>query len=156
VVLYIAAGCGNPGNGGGFLYSIVDSSGYGGTLTTSQLPTPIVSHPVGSLQVFRGVAFAPANNFQFTTVAKSGSSDKQLTWNGMAGRSYIVQTNSPGPDGSFNGTTWADLSPTNWEVGTGAVGLSIGVGPVQGSYVDVGGATNVPSRYYRLKLIGEP
>jgi hypothetical protein len=155
VNLYIVAGCGNPGGGGGFLYAITDSTGYGGTLTTSQLPTPLASHPLGSLQVFRGVAFAPANNFQVTSVAKSGN-DVHLAWNGMAGRSYIVQTNSPGPGDSFNNTTWADMSPTNWEVGTGPAGLSVGIGPIQGSYVDVGGATNVPSRYYRIKTVPEP
>jgi hypothetical protein len=155
VNLYIAAGCGNPGAGGGFLYAITDSTGYGGTLTTSQLPAPIASHPLGSLQVFRGVAFAPANNFRVTSVAKSGS-NVQLTWNGMAGRSYIVQTNAPALNGSFNNTTWADLSPTNWEVGTGPAGLSVGVGPVQGSYTDVGGAGSGPTRYYRVKLVPEP
>ena len=65
------------------------------------------------------VAFAPANNFQVASVAKSGT-DAHLTWNAMAGRSYIVQTNSPGPNGNFNNTTWADLSPTNRVVGGGA------------------------------------
>lgn len=150
VNLYITAGCG--AGGGGFLYAVTDSAGYEGTLTTSQLPTPIAS--VGSEQVFRGVAFAPVNTFQVTSVAASGN-DMQLTWNGMAGRSYIVQTNSPAPDGSFNSTTWANLSPTNWEVGTGPAGLSVGVGPVQGSYVDTGGATNGPSRYYRVQIVPE-
>ncbi len=155
VNLYITAGCGNPGGGGGFLYEATDTTGYGGTLTTSQLPTPIASHPLGSLQVFRGIAFAPANNFQVTSAAKSGN-DVQLTWNGMAGRSYIVQTNSPGPNGSYNNDTWADLGATNWEVGTGPSVLSVGAGPVQGSYVDAGGATNGPSRYYRVKIVPEP
>jgi len=153
VNLFIAAGCGNPGGGGGFLYAITDSTGYGGTLTTSQLPAPIASHPTGSLMVLRGVAFAPVDNFQVTSAAKSGG-DVQLSWNAMAGRSYIVQTNAPGPDGSFNNNTWADLSPTNWIVGAGAT--AGGIGPMPGNYLDVGGANSGPTRYYRVHLLPEP
>jgi len=53
-----------------------------------------------------------------------------------------VQTNAPPLNGSYL-NTFTDLSPV----------ISVpGLGESTTNYLDVGGATNTPSRYYRVRL----
>lgn len=156
VNLYVAAGCGG-GLGtltgtvlpGGWLYAITDSSGFGGTLTGS-LPAPIAATSnlfAGTpLVEWRGVAFAPAETLRVTSISKSGS-DVPLKWDAMAGRSYIVQSTPGDANGNYNSSSFTDLSPTNF---------TLGFGLTQNSFTDSAGATNKPSRYYRVKLVPEP
>ena len=142
VTLYVVASA-NTGNIYGKLFRLTDTSGFGGVLSGS-LPAPAIASAPAST-IWRGIAYAPANTLQVTSVAKSGS-DVPLTWNARGGRQYVVQASSGDANGNYNGT-YTDISSTN---------MMLGFGPVQGSYVDVGGATNRPARYYRVKLVGAP
>jgi len=66
----------------------------------------------------------------------------RITWTTVGGKSYRVQTNAPPANGSFT-NNFADLSPLIAVPGSGE---SIT------NYVHSGGATNVPARYYRVRL----
>jgi len=69
--------------------------------------------------------------------------DLKLTWTSVGGRSYVVQTNAPPAGGNYtNG--FMDLSPMIPVPGA-ALGTT--------NYLDVGGATNFPARYYRIRLL---
>ncbi len=151
VDLFLAAGCGGSGTGvvpGGFLYHVRDSSGYGGSLS-GQLPMPLATtanlFASTPLMEWRGVAFAPADTFQVKSIAKSGN-DVPVTWNAMGGRNYIVQSTPGDASGNYS-NNFVNIGPTNW---------ALGFGLTQASYTDVGGATNKPSRYYRIQLVPDP
>jgi len=85
-----------------------------------------------------------ASYFHVTSIVRSGagSNDITLTWAAVGGHSYVVQTNSPPVSGDYT-NNFSDLS------------LDIpapGVGEFPLSYTDGGGATNRPTRYYRVRL----
>jgi len=65
----------------------------------------------------------------------------RLTWTTVGGKSYRVQTNTPSASGIT--TNFADLSPLITAGGTGESTTN---------FVHVGGFTNVPARYYRIRL----
>jgi hypothetical protein len=66
----------------------------------------------------------------------------RITWNTVGGKSYRVQTNAPPVDGSVT-DNFADLSPL----------ISVtGIGESTTNYLQNGGLTNVPTRYYRVRL----
>ena len=147
VNLFVLSGCGVAG--GGTVYAITDSSGYNGTLTGTW-PAPIANtavifaaHP---LVVWRGIAFAPANTLRVTSVAKSGN-DVPITWNAVGGNSYVVQASPGDANGGYTASNFVDISPTNF---VPSIGYS------QTNYTDVGGATNSPSRYYRVRQVSQP
>jgi hypothetical protein len=148
VHLYFLSGCGS-GGGGGTVYHITDSSGYNGTLTGTW-PAPIANtatifaaHP---LVVWRGIAFAPANTLQITSATKSGS-NIPITWNAVGGNSYVVQASPGDAHGGYTTNNFVDISPTNF---VPSLGYS------QTNYVDIGGGTNNPSRYYRVRQVAKP
>jgi hypothetical protein len=66
----------------------------------------------------------------------------RITWNTVGGKSYRVQTNAPAVNGSLT-NNFADLGPL--------ISVS-GVGESTTNFLDNGGFTNVPARYYRLRL----
>ena len=68
--------------------------------------------------------------------------DVSVTWTTAGGRTNIVQATSGGVNGSY-ATNFTDL--------TGLIAIS-GSGDVTNNYLDVGGATNKPGRYYRVRL----
>jgi len=141
VTVYVTAS-GNTANIFGNLYVITDTSGFGGTLSGT-LPAPIATAPANT--TWRGVAFAPADTLRVTSVAKS-SNDVNLTWNARAGRRYVVQSTPGDANGNYNPIGFVDIGPTNF---------TLGFGPTQNNYVDIGGATN-KTRYYRVRLVAEP
>jgi hypothetical protein len=60
----------------------------------------------------------------------------------VGGKSYRVQTNAPAAGGSIT-TNFGDLSPL----------ISVtGSGESTTNYLHTGGFTNVPARYYRVRL----
>ena len=71
------------------------------------------------------------------------TNDINLTWTTVGGRSYIVQTNAPQANGSYT-TNFTDLS-----IAVVFPGTSLGTI----NFLDIGGATNTPARYYRVRLI---
>lgn len=86
---------------------------------------------------------SPINNasvFHITAVTKLGN-DVQVKWSTVGGKSYVVQA-STGTGGNFS-ANFADLSLT----------ISVpGIGESITNYLDPGGATYIPSRYYRVRL----
>jgi hypothetical protein len=83
-----------------------------------------------------------ATYFRVVNISRQAN-DINLTWTTVGGRSYVVQTNSPPPSSSYT-NNFADLSPMIAVPGT-TLGTT--------NYLDVGGATNFPSRYYRVRLV---
>jgi len=71
------------------------------------------------------------------------SNDIRVTWTTTAGKTNVVQVTSGGTNGSFT-NNFVDLSPPIIVAGSGPVGTN---------YLDSGGATNVPTRYYRVRLV---
>ena len=147
VHLYFLSGCGV--SGGGTVYAITDSTGYNGMLSGTW-PAPIANtatifaaHP---LVVWRGIAFAPANTLRITAATKTGS-DVPIVWNAVGGNSYVVQASPGDGHGGYTTNNFVDISPTNF---VASLGYS------QTNYVDVGGATNRPSRYYRVRQVSQP
>jgi hypothetical protein len=89
------------------------------------------TQPDNANSVFRiiGVAPQPANVL--------------LTWTTVGGKSYVVQTNAPFPDGGFT-NNFADSSPL---IPIGGAGESTT------NYLVGGGPSNAPARYYRIRLL---
>ncbi len=86
--------------------------------------------PNNSNSVFRIVAF------------QREGGNLRLTWTTVGGKSYRVQTNTPAGNGSIV-NNFADLSPL----------LSVpGSGESTTNYLHNGGLTNLPARYYRVRL----
>ena len=77
-----------------------------------------------------------------TSVTATGN-DVVVTWVTVLGRTNVVQANELLPDGSYS-TNFTDLS--------GLIILPAGSGGTTTNYTDLGGATNGPSRYYRIRL----
>ncbi len=85
--------------------------------------------------------FADAYYFRVVSITPQAD-DIKITWTTIGGDSYVVQTNAPPLVGSYT-NNFTDLSPT-----IVIPGLSLGTT----NYLDVGGATNRPARYYRIHL----
>ena len=85
-----------------------------------------------------------ASFFRVTSIVRSGANtnDISLTWTTVGGHSYLVQTNAPPPGGHYT-NNFSDLSAPIQFLGTGESTLT---------YTDSAGATNNPTRFYRVKL----
>jgi PKD repeat protein len=86
----------------------------------------------------------PTNNssvLRITSVTAQGS-DVLVTWTTAGGYTNVVQETAGLPDGSY-ATNFLDLSPL--------IVIS-GNGDAITNYLDIGGATNIPARYYRIRL----
>ena len=79
------------------------------------------------------------------TVVESGS-DVQVTWTTAGGHTNIVQVTSGAADGSYGTNNFADI-PGSLTILPGSGG------DTSTNYTDVGGATNSPARYYRVRLV---
>jgi hypothetical protein len=77
-----------------------------------------------------------------TTITRE-SNDIRVTWTTTAGKTNVVQVTSGDGNGGFT-NNFFDLSPPIVVPGSGQVGTN---------YLDSGGATNVPARYYRVRLV---
>ena len=85
---------------------------------------------------------ADASCFRILSIARQGN-DVLLTWSAVGGRSCVVQTNSGTAAGDYTGnfTDFCEPIPV------------VGCGVCTTDYRDVGGATNSPARYYRVRLV---
>jgi fibronectin-binding autotransporter adhesin len=114
----------------------------GGTLVVDQM---ISTNPCGTLQqtggtlVIGGVTNTPAS-FQITSILVEGT-NVFIAWTGKAGQTNVVQATN-GNGGNY-ATNYTDLSSPI---------ILTGSGNVTTNYLDGGGATNQPSRYYRVRL----
>ncbi len=82
-----------------------------------------------------------ASLLRITAIARA-SNDVLVTWSTVGGKSYVLQTNAPPPSGSFT-NNFADFTFPIFVPGTGESTTN---------YLDSGGATNLPSRFYRVRL----
>jgi hypothetical protein len=78
---------------------------------------------------------------QITSTTRQGN-DVTVTWTTGGGRTNVVQATAGDGNGGY-GTNFTDLS--------GPI-VIVGSGDQTTNYMDAGGATNVPSRYYRVWL----
>ena len=81
-------------------------------------------------------------SFQITGIVKQGA-NILVTWTTSGGTTNVVQATGGGAGGSYS-NNFTDLS-----------GLFVisGCGNTTTNYLDLGGATNFPSRYYRVRLM---
>jgi hypothetical protein len=83
----------------------------------------------------------PNSVFRIVALQREGG-NLRLTWTTVGGKSYHVQTNAPTGNGSFV-NNFADVGPL----------ISVtGIGESTTNYLQNGGLTNVPARYYRVRL----
>ena len=97
--------------------------------------------------VGNGLTFVDAIGFfpalgAITSVAKEGNNIR-ITWQTSPGTTNIVQVGNGPVNGNYS-STFTDLSSPLAITGSGIVSTN---------YVDVGGATNTPARYYRVRLV---
>jgi hypothetical protein len=86
----------------------------------------------------------PASLFQIISVVAQGN-DAVVTWTAAGGHTNEVQVTSGDVSGGYTTNSFADI--------TGSRTLLPGNGDVSTNYVDSVGATNVPARYYRIRLV---
>jgi hypothetical protein len=80
----------------------------------------------------------PDSPLRITSILRQGN-NVLLTWATIAGKTNVVQATA-GASGSYS-NNFADLSPVIIPTGSAT------------NYLDVGGATNTPSRFYRVRLV---
>jgi hypothetical protein len=80
--------------------------------------------------------------FRITAIARA-SNDIRLTWITTAGKTNFVQATNGDANGGYT-NNFADISPSIVVAGSGSVTTN---------FFDTGGATNKPSRYYRIRLL---
>jgi len=66
-----------------------------------------------------------------------------IAWSTTGGKRYALQATAGGPGGSYTTNAFTDISPA----------ILLPGGTPQTNYVDVGGATNSPARYYRTRQL---
>ncbi|HVM60284.1 MAG TPA: rhamnogalacturonan lyase B N-terminal domain-containing protein [Verrucomicrobiae bacterium] len=84
----------------------------------------------------------PASVFRILSVARQTNTDVVITWATGAGPTNVVQATGGGADGSY-ATNFLDIS--------GSLAIP-GSGDATNSFRDNSGGTNIPSRYYRIRL----
>ena len=81
-----------------------------------------------------------ASALRITSVARQGS-DILVAWTMGSGKSNALQVTSGNPGGGYATNSFADIFIVTNTIGTAT------------NYLDSGGATNTPARYYRLRLM---
>ena len=84
----------------------------------------------------------PASLFRIISVAPQGN-DLMITWTSAGAHTNTLQATASGGTNGY-GTNFTDIS--------GPIILQ-GSGGMTTDYVDVGGSTNVPARFYRVRLV---
>jgi hypothetical protein len=81
-----------------------------------------------------------ASALRITSIARQGS-DILVAWTMGSGKSNALQVTSGNPGGGYATNNFADIFIVTNTIGTAT------------NYLDSGGATNTPARYYRLRLM---
>ena len=81
-------------------------------------------------------------SFLHITAIKPQGNDTVITWQTAGGRTNVVQATLGGLGGSY-ATNFTDVGPYI---------IIQGSGDTTTNYLDSGGATNSPARYYRVRL----
>lgn len=90
-------------------------------------------NPTNSASVFRILSTARQSN------------DVVITWQTAGGHTNMVQVTAGAANGSYSTNSFVDIS--------GSQTILPGSGDTSTNYIDSGAATNVPSRYYRIRLV---
>jgi hypothetical protein len=156
----IGSGCASPGTvivaGGGLFVTNATHNAVldleSGTLTLSggTLVADIFvkTNPCGFFQqtggtlVVGGVTNVVSPPFSITAISRVGN-DVRITWQTPGGVTNTVQATDGGPGGNY-ATNFADLSSQF---------ILPGGSPITTNYLDVGGATNIPARFYRVRVV---
>ena len=85
-----------------------------------------------------------ASGLKITNIGSSGQ-DGVVEWTTSGGHTNIVQTTAGELDGSYSTNGFADIPAS--------LTIIPGSGDAKTNYTDVGGLTNSPSRYYRIRLV---
>jgi hypothetical protein len=125
------------------IVAYTDSTGYNASPGSVYVTTNATATGVS---VFRGIAFAPTsaaptNVLRITSIKRTGTggNDMDIHWTVLGGLTYVLQANKP-PGGSYD-TNFTDLATIT------AAGSGLG----ETNYVHVGGGTNRPSLFYKVK-----
>ena len=88
----------------------------------------------------------PASLFRIMSAALQSTQSKNMviSWMTAGGRTNTVQATAGAANGSYATNSFVDISPPI---------VMPGSGDATTNYVDVGGATNFPARYYRVRLV---
>ena len=136
---------------GGNTITTVGTTSY---LDTGLTPNTTFCYAIAATNTIAGSAFSssacattpatpPAPNFQITSIALQGS-NVLLSWVAPGGSTNVVQASNGATDGSYLSNFLAISSPM---IIPGDASASVST-----NYLDAGGATNSPSRYYRIAL----
>jgi len=85
-----------------------------------------------------------ASVLRIKSLVRSGA-DFAITWSTAGGHTNILQAANGGANGSYSTNNFADIATSQTIVG--------GSGDAITNYLDVSGATNMPSRFYRIRLV---
>ena len=109
------------------LYGTTTGGGYSGRGTVFSLSVPAV---------------VDLNAFRITAIAREGN-NMRVTWMMGVGQTNALQAAPGGLQGKYTTNGFIDIF---------TVATNITVGSIT-NYLDIGGATNVPSHYYRARLV---
>ena len=112
-------------------------------LSRSNVVDYVVTSGPASLTNNAGVGFVVVSKPPVINAITRESNDIRLTWTTIAGRSNFVQVTAGNGSGGFS-NNFADV--------TSAM-IVPGLGPIITNHLDIGGATNTPSRFYRVRLV---
>ena len=96
-------------------------------------------HTGGTL--IAGSVVLDPNAFAITSIAREGD-DLRITWLMGPGQTNALQVSSGGKHGTYTGKGFADIFVVTNNTTAGTLT----------NYLDIGAATNKPSRYYRARL----
>ena len=85
-----------------------------------------------------------ASALRITSAARAGD-NVAITWTTSGGHTNVVQVTAGDGNGNFATNDFADIA--------GSTAIIPGSGDATNNYTDVGGATNAPSRFYRIRLV---
>ena len=145
----------NVTDGGGFTTNTYTLFTYLGTLVNNGLavgstPSTNFSYTISTGttgQVNLVVSPAPPSpgiaSFRFISIVRN-TNDVVLTWLANGGTTNSVQATSVTGDGSYNTNNFTTIFSPFFVPGSGLV---------TNTYTDLGGATNTPTRFYRIRLV---
>jgi hypothetical protein len=84
-----------------------------------------------------------ASDFRITAINRAAN-NINITWNTTGGQTNAVQVTPGDGQGNYQTNNFTDLSGQIVIPGSGAATTN---------YTEVGGATNFPSRYYRIRVV---
>lgn len=116
----------------------ISASSYGATRTPPESGTNIV---LGGHGKVRFVQSDSRDNRQSYIPRSKNTCSKSVTWLMAAGQTNALQVSSGGPHGAYTNSFTDLFIVTN---NTIAGSLT--------NYLDIGGATNIPSRFYRARF----